>query len=243
MALKWGAKGKFAKVARIKDNIKKKYSSLRKASKGCPDLSWKTFHKIFCPKIPHQERRVKTGDIEQIHNIMKLSHCSIQLSSKKHNKVYVLIQNLRETYAEYVKEMKRKDHCIFAFSAFCKQCPRCVKLQRQIQLNQCRCDRCINFQLVHTSITANGVKCIAARSAESVINTMCEVEGRPCDLLEYNYDCLFQICRRCSNEEELFNEILKSASNKDLKRKCSGKCWKNITKIVNGKQCSAFKRD
>ena len=64
MASKWGAKGKFAKVARIKDNIKKKYSSLRRKSKGCPDLSWKTFHKIFDQKILHQERRVKTGDIE-----------------------------------------------------------------------------------------------------------------------------------------------------------------------------------
>ena len=221
MALKWGAKGKFAKVARIKDNIKKKYSSLRKASKGCPDLSWKTFHKIFNPKILHQERRVKTSDLEHIHNIMKSSCCSIQLSSKKHNKVHYLIQNLRETYAEYVKEMKRKDHCILAFSTFCTQRPRCVKLQRQIPMNQCGCDRCLNFQLVLTSLTANGVKCITARSTESVISTMFEVEGRPHDLLEYNCDCLFQLCRRYSNEEELFNEILKSASNKGLKRKCS----------------------
>ena len=54
------------------------------------------------------------------------------------------------------------------------------------------------------------VTSIAARSTESVINTMCEVEGRPHDLLEYKHDCLFQLCRRCSNEEELFNEILKS---------------------------------
>ena len=190
MALKWGAKGKFAKVVRIKDNIKKKYSSLRKASKGCPDLSWKTFHKNFNPKIPHQERRVKTNDIECVHNIMKSSWCSIQLPSKKHNKVYFLIQNLRETYAEYVKEMKRKDHHILAFSTFCKQRPRCMKLQRQIPMNQCGFDRCINFQLVHTSLTTNGVKCITARSTESVINTMCEVEGRPHDLLEYNHDCL-----------------------------------------------------
>ena len=66
MTLKWGAKGKFAKVARIKDNMKK-YSSLRKARKGCPDLSLKTFHKIFNPKIPQQERRVKTGDIDRMH--------------------------------------------------------------------------------------------------------------------------------------------------------------------------------
>ena len=56
MALKWGAKGKFARVARIKDNIKKKYSSLRKASKGCPDLSWKTFHKIFNPRKEGENR-------------------------------------------------------------------------------------------------------------------------------------------------------------------------------------------
>ena len=126
--------------------------------------------------------------------------------------------------------MKRKDHCILAFSTFCKQHPRCVKLQRQIPMNQCRCDRCINFQLGHTSLTTNGVKCITARSTESVINTMCKVEGRPWDLLEYNCDWLFQFCSRCSNEEELFNEILKSASKKDLERMCSWKHWKNTTK-------------
>ena len=56
-------------------------------------------------------------------------------------------------------------------------------------MNQCGCDRCINFQLVHTSLTTNDVKCITARSTESVINTMCEVEGRPHDFLEYNRDC------------------------------------------------------
>ena len=109
-------------------------------------------------------------------------------------------------------------------------------------MNQCGCDRCINFQLVLSSLTTNGVKCISARSTESVINTMCEVEGRPHDLLEYNLDYLFQLCRKCSNEEELFNEILKSASNKDLKRKYSWKHWENTTKMVNGKQCSAFER-
>ena len=91
MGSKWSAKGKFAKVAMIKDNIKKKYSSLRKASKGGPDLSWKTFHKIFNPKIPHQKRRMKTSNIEHVHNVMKSSWCSIQLPSKKHNKVYFLI--------------------------------------------------------------------------------------------------------------------------------------------------------
>ena len=144
---------------------------------------------------------MKTSDKECVHNFMKLSQCSIQFPSKKHNKVYFLIQNLRETYAEYVKEMKRKDHCILASSRSMvyAQCPRCVKLQRQIPMNQYGCDRCINFQLAHTSLTTNGVKCIAARSTGRVINTMCEVEGRPCDLLEYNCDCLFQLCRRCSH--------------------------------------------
>ena len=28
--------------------------------------------------------------------------------------------------------------------------------------------------------------------------------------------------------------------NKDLKRKCSSKHWKNTTKEINGKECSAF---
>ena len=103
------------------------------------------------------------------------------------------------------EEMKWKDHHTLAFSTFYKQHPRCVKLQKQIPVNQCRCDRYINFHMVHPSLTANGVKCITARSTESVINTMCEVEGRHCVLLEYNHEYLFQLCRRCSNEEATLN--------------------------------------
>ena len=51
MASKYGAKGKFEKVEEISSHLKSKFSSLRKASKQCPDLAWKTLHKIFNPKI------------------------------------------------------------------------------------------------------------------------------------------------------------------------------------------------
>ena len=90
LASKYGTKGKFQKVQKIK-NLLKKYSSLRKASKQCPDLSWKTIHKIFNPKILHEDRRCNTSDIENVHNVMKSTSCSIQLPSKKHTNVYFLI--------------------------------------------------------------------------------------------------------------------------------------------------------
>ena len=91
LATKYREKGKFQKVQRIKNQLKKKYSSLRKASKQCPDLSWKTIQKIFNPKILHKDRRLNTSDIENVHNIMKSTSCSIQLPSKKHTNIYFLI--------------------------------------------------------------------------------------------------------------------------------------------------------
>ena len=129
LASKYGAKGKFQKVEKIKNQLKKKYSSLRKASKTCTDLSWKTIHKIFNPKVLHEERRLKTCHLENVHNIMKSTACSMQLPSKKHTNVYFLIRNLQETYAEYVKVMKKKNKRVLAFSTFCKQRPKCVRLQ------------------------------------------------------------------------------------------------------------------
>ena len=42
MASKYGAKGKFEKVEETSSQLKEKFSSLRKASKQCPDLPLKT---------------------------------------------------------------------------------------------------------------------------------------------------------------------------------------------------------
>ena len=49
MASRLGAKGKFETVTSIKNKLKKKYTSLRKASKQCRNVPWKTLHKIFNP--------------------------------------------------------------------------------------------------------------------------------------------------------------------------------------------------
>ena len=89
IASKYGAKGKFEKVEKISSQLKEKFSSLQKASKQCPDLPWKTVHKIFNPKISHEKRRVNKSNTEDIHNILKSASCSVQLPSKKHSKVYL----------------------------------------------------------------------------------------------------------------------------------------------------------
>ena len=90
MASKYGAKGKFEKVEEISGHLKSKFSSLRKASKQCPDLVWKILHKIFNPKITHEKRRVSKSNTEDVHNVMKSASCLVQLPSKKHSKVYFL---------------------------------------------------------------------------------------------------------------------------------------------------------
>ena len=129
MASKYGAKGKFEKVEEISSHLKSKFSSLRKASKQCPDLAWKTLHKIFNPKITHGKRRVSKSNTEDVHNVLKSASCSVQLPSKKHSKVYFLTRSLTETYAEYVKAMKKKKKRVLAFSTFCKKRLKCVRLQ------------------------------------------------------------------------------------------------------------------
>ena len=116
LASKYGVKGKFQKVEKIKNQLKKKYSSLRKTSKICPDLSWKTIHKIFNPKVLHEDRRLKTCDIENVHNIMKSTSCSIQLPSKKHTNVYFLIcegdekEQQTSPYFQHILQKKTQMH-------------------------------------------------------------------------------------------------------------------------------------
>ena len=128
MASRLGAKGKFEKVTSIKNKLKKKYTLLRRASKQCRNIPWKTVHKIFNTKILHSKRGVSKSDTEGVHNVMKSASHSVQLPSKKHNKFYFLIRTLKETYVEYVKVMKKKNKRVLAFSTFCKERPKCVKL-------------------------------------------------------------------------------------------------------------------
>ena len=46
----------------------------------------------------------------------------------------------------------------------------------------------------------------------------------------------------CYDEKIIFEDILKMSTTKNLKKKCCYKHWKNITKTINGKECSAFER-
>ena len=241
MASQYGAKCKFDKVEKISSQLKEKFSSLQKASKQFPDLPWKTVHKIFNPKISHEKRRVNKSNTEHVHNVLKSASCSVQLPSKKHSKLYFLTQSLIETYAEYMKVMKKKKR-VLAFSAFSKERPKCVRLQQQLWINQCGCDRCINFKHGRSSLATNGVKGVPGRATECVINSLCPVEGKPLDILKYKCECIFEDCNTCSKPEVIFQQILKGAENKDLRRKCSWGHWKTTTKTINSKECSAFER-
>ena len=109
-------------------------------------------------------------------------------------------------------------------------------------MNQCGCDHCINFKLACTSLTANGVKSLPSRATECVLNSMCQVDGNSPDILQYNRDCLFQLCKSCCDGKSIFEDILKVSTTKNLKKKCCYKHWKNIMKTINGKECSAFER-
>ena len=77
MASRLGAKGKFEKVTSMKNKLKKKYTSLRKASKQCRNVPWKTVYKIFNPKVLHAKRSVSKSDTDGVHIIMKSPSCSI----------------------------------------------------------------------------------------------------------------------------------------------------------------------
>ena len=66
MASKFSDKKQFSKVKEIHAKIKKKYSSLRKASKLMKGISWKCVHKIFNPKELHVERQIKAIDDEDV---------------------------------------------------------------------------------------------------------------------------------------------------------------------------------
>ena len=107
-------------------------------------------------------------------------------------------------------------------------------------MNQCGCDRCINFKLVRSSLTSNGVKDVPCQATECVVKTMCPLMNIILDLLQYKQDCIFQQCNTCSDPTTSFNNVLMCAKNKNLKRKVSGKRWMSTTKEINGKESSAF---
>ena len=69
MASKFSAKKQFSKGKEIHAKTKKKYSSLRKASKLMKDISWMRVHKIFNPKELHAERQIKAIDDEDVHAV------------------------------------------------------------------------------------------------------------------------------------------------------------------------------
>ena len=115
-----------------------------------------------------------------------------------------------------------------------------MKLQCQILMNQCRCDRCINFKLVRSSLTSHGVKDVPCQATKCVVKTMCPLMNITLDLLQYKHDCIFQQCNTCSDPTTIFNNVLMCAKNKNLKRKVSWNSWMNTTKEINGKECSGF---
>ena len=132
--------------------IKKKYSSLRKASKLMKGISWKCVHKIFNPKELHVERQIKTIDEEDVHAFFKMPTISTQLP----NSMYFMTHTLWEAYQEYMKLHKKHNKRIVGFSMFWKLRPRQVKFQRAMPSNQCGCDTCINFKLIRSSLQSNG---------------------------------------------------------------------------------------
>ena len=95
---------------------------------------------------------------------------------------------------------------------------------------------------MRSSLATNGVKGVPGRATECVINSLCPVEGKPLDILKYKCECTFEDCNTCSKPKVTFQQILKGAENKDLKRKCSWSCWKTTTKTINSKECSTFER-
>ena len=95
---------------------------------------------------------------------------------------------------------------------------------------------------MRSSLATNGVKDVAGKVTECVINSLCPVEGKTLDILKYKHECISEDCNTCSKPEVIFQQILKGAENKDLKRKCSWSHWKTTTKTINGKECLAFER-
>ena len=82
----------------------------------------------------------------------KLPVISTQLPNKKHNKLWFMTHTLQEAYQECVKHEKKNNHRVLGFSTFYKLCPRQVKLQRAMPLNQCGCDTFINFKITRSSL-------------------------------------------------------------------------------------------
>ena len=104
-----------------------------------------------------------------------------------------------------MKHEKKNNHRVLGFSTFCKLCPRQVRLQRAMPLNQCDYDTCFNFKLRRSSLKINGGRDVPIRPTEVVCKSICTISelgvdnGTVTDILKFRRDCIFNKCLVCSD--------------------------------------------
>ena len=240
------AKNKIEKVDKIAKQIRKKYKSLRAAHRNFGRLTWKRWHSICKPKKEkHILRRISKSEREEILSIWDSPEVTITLPFKRYAKKKFMIVTISDAYQKYImlkkKQVRTDCHRILSLSSFYRLKPKNVKPRRSLPLNQCTCSACGNFCLSREALIANGIKGVPKRSSSAACTLLCPVATESCDIKDYNRECIYKTCDKCS-PDEMIQKIKQLNPQANWEKKTNWHQWEYVKKIVNDKECSGFER-
>ena len=250
---KFGAKRKVDRVAKIASGIMKKYKSLRAAHRSFGSLTWKRWHSICKPKKElHSLRRITQVEKNEIIALWESPEVSITLPFKKHAKKRFMIVTISQAYQKYIRKQKNRnkqvtkqsEKCrILSISSFYKLKPKYVKTRRSLPLNLCTCGKCSNFSLKRDALLVHNIKGVSKRATIAACEMLCPIKTNKdvMDIADYNRECIYKTCKNCT-PKKIIAKIKEQNPDTNWQKEVTWHKWKNIKKIVNGKECSAFEK-
>lgn len=245
-------KGQLHKVKEIKEEIQRDYGSLRSCARRL-SLTWGQMQSMYLRrkrKPKKQYSRKFTTDVKNsLSKFFSSDEVSFSVPEARYAKKKFLRSNLKETCKMY-NQSRRGNERKVAISTFRKYRPKCVKLQREIPVNTCLCQTCVNMKLLSKALIGASVQGISASTRSAVDFTLCPYEHLHSSdnaeeqlIADYGYRrCIYRECELCGVDlmrakiEEANADIL--AKNEDV----NYHIWENRTKTFKGREVSRIEK-
>ena len=183
------------------NNLKVKYSSLRKAS-SMLGIRWCSLQRLCSWTELESESKSKIDDTYIRPDI------SIELPEGKYAGNRYLNQTLKQVYKTYQMETKTKP---YSFSYFARNRPKKVKCVGKTPKRQCICEKCANTVLLAGPIAASGIAGVSTDVRALVKATMCVVPHHE----ENNLKCVNRECEKCGTKT-FIRKLMKQCPHKNL---------------------------
>ena len=190
-------------------------------------------------------RRVTEKEKNQIVDLFESNDVSITLPFKKYAKKKFMIITICQAYQKYIVSRKKEGKRVLSVTTFYKLKPKHIRPRRALPLNLCTCGSCANFSLKRDCLIVNKVQGINKKSSTAACDMLCPIENidieKKCDICNYNKDCIYMKCSKCS-PENIVTQIKAKNPGADFEKNVTWHKWKSVKKIVNGKECTGFER-